>query len=303
MTDPNPDSLRDRREARLGAASAVGAYLMWAAFPFYFNAVGHVPATEVLAHRIVWTVVLMAVIVVASGRIGAFAAIVRNPRLAGILCATAVLIAANWYVFIWAVPHQRVLEVSLGYYITPLASVVFGVAFLRERLDRWQWLAVGLAVCGIAVMVSGYGHFPWVALAFPCTFGLYGLLRKIAVVDAHAGLLAESAVLAPVAAAYLFWLSGQGTLAFLHGDGTTDLLLVLAGAVTAAPLVLFALAARRLRLATVGFLFYLSPSGHFLIAVFLYDEPVSRSTAIAFALIGSAIALYTARTLTVRRQE
>ena len=280
------------RSTRVGVAHGVAAYVWWGLVPIYFKAVTDVPALEVLAHRILWSVLLLAVWLRLRGRWSAAIAALVNPRAIVTLLVTTVLIAGNWYVFIWAVDHNEVLQSSLGYFINPLVNVLLGLVFLRERLRRWQAIAVVLAAAGVLHLTIAYGRFPWIALYLATSFGFYGLLRKTAPVDAPVGLTVETALLLPFALAYMAHAKVTGNLAFGASTRGMDLLLVLAGVVTALPLLWFTNAARRLRLVTLGFLQYLAPTGHFLLAVCLYREPFTAAHGVAFACIWAALAIY-----------
>jgi len=260
--------------------------MAWGMFPLYFKALADVPPVQVLSHRIVWSVALLAV---AAPLLGRWATVARACR--PIILLSAVLIAANWGTYIWAVQNDRVLEASLGYFVNPLISVLLGVVFLRERLRRRQVYAIGLATVGVVALVVRLHALPWLALTLALTFGLYGLVRKHAGVDAVGGLLVEASVLALPALAWLLFCASRGTGAFGRDPGTTALL-VAAGPVTAIPLIWFAMAVRRLPLSTVGILQYVNPTLQFLLAVVLYREPFGSTQAIAFAFIWGALAVY-----------
>ncbi len=275
-------------ERARGVAYAVATYLAWGLLPLYFKALRGVPAIEVLAHRVVWSLLLLAVVLGARAGARGFAAPFR--RLP-ILAVTTALIASNWLVYIWAVQSGRVLEASLGYFVNPLVNVLLGVAFLGEALSARQRAAVALAGAGVAVLVVRAGTFPWIALALASSFGLYGLLRKRAGVEAVGGLLAETALLAPLALGYLAFRAASGAGAFGSAP-PVSLLLLAAGPITALPLVGFGLAVRRLRLSTMGLVQYLAPSGQFLLAVLVYREPFGPAHAVAFACIWASLALY-----------
>jgi len=280
-----------RRQAG-GVLAAGAAYLLWGAFPIYFHALAGVPPTEVLAHRIVWSTLFMAALVTVLGRWREVVRQLRPPGTVPLLAVTAVLISTNWLVYIWAVGAGHVLEASLGYFVNPLVSVLLGVVFLREPLSGRQKLAVGLASVGVVALMLWLRRPPWVALTLAGTFGLYGLLRKRAQVDADTGLLAEVVVLAPFAGAWLAWLGAGGRLAFGTTPRTTALLAA-AGVVTAVPLMLFGVGVRRLRLSTVGLLQYVNPTAQFLLAVFLFGETFSVAHAVAFGFIWASLGLYT----------
>jgi chloramphenicol-sensitive protein RarD len=258
----------------------------------YFKAVREVPPLEVLAHRIVWSVPFVALLIALSRGWGALAVVVRSPRVLRMLAASAVLVAVNWLTFITAVGAGRILETSLGYYINPLVSVVLGVVFLGERLRRRETVAVVLAVVGTAILTVGLGQPPWVALILAFSFGFYGLLRKVAGVGALTGLLVETTLLLPVAVAYLVRRSTTGTSTFGADAPWISALLALGGVVTALPLIWFAAAARRLRYATVGIVQYLAPSLSFLLATVVYGEPFTAIHAWTFAFIWAAVALF-----------
>jgi chloramphenicol-sensitive protein RarD len=277
-------------------AGAVGAYLLWGLFPIYFHALVGVPATEVLAHRVLWSTLFMALLITALRR---WPEVLRQLRVPGTLLAlagSALLISTNWLVYIWAVQAGRVLEASLGYFVNPLVSVLLGVVFLREPLSGRQKVAVGIAAAGVATLVIRAGQFPWVGLTLALTFGLYGLVRKRLAVDAMAGLLAEVVLLLPLAAAWAGWLAFQGVAHFGAGARFT-LLLAASGAITAVPLLLFAVGVRRLRLSTVRILQYLNPTAQLALAVFLFGEPFTQGHLLAFGCIWVSLAIYTSDAL------
>ncbi len=275
-----------------GIAYALGAFGLWGLFPLYFKAVSTVPAAEVLAHRIVWSAVCVALLLFVLGQWPGVATLLRDAHARRRLLVSAVLIALNWLVFIWAVAQERVLEASLGYFITPLVSVVLGRVVLGERLASGQWIAVGLACAGVAWMLAAVGVVPWVALALAISFSSYGLTRKIADVPAIPALFVETGMLAPVAVGWLSWLAthGQGHMG-RFGLGF-DLLLIAAGIVTATPLILFGQATRRLRLASVGLFQYLVPTTQMLLAVFAFGELFTAHHAVTFGCIWVGLALY-----------
>lgn len=274
-----------------GVLYALGAFAIWGAFPLYFKALPGIPALEVLAHRVVWSALLVGLAVAVVRRRAEIVAVAGHWRRLGIYLISALLISSNWLIFIWAVTHDQVLQSSLGYYMTPLVNVVLGVLFLSERLSRAELGAILLAGVGVLGLAVGIGVMPWLGLALALTFGAYGLVRKKAGGDPLIGLLAETGLLTPLALGYLVWLSSQGDGAFGTRAPTIDVLLAASGIVTAVPLVLFAAATNRLRLATVGLLQYLTPTGQFLLAVFLYGEPFTQAHALAFACIWSALAI------------
>jgi chloramphenicol-sensitive protein RarD len=285
--------VKDTPHPRAGAFAAVGAFLLWGLFPLYWKGLAEVPALEVVAHRTAWGFLAVAAWVTLRGRWSDARRVASSPWTILRLAGSAVLIAGNWLLYVWAVVHDHVVEASLGYFINPLVNVLLGVLVLGEQLSRAQRIAVTLAAAGVAVLTVGHGRPPWIALALAVSFGFYGLARKTVAADAVVGLLWETAILAPVAVAFLVLLERSGTGAFGTAGPGTSVLLALGGPVTAVPLVLFALGARALPLSTVGLLQYLSPSLQFLLAVFLFREPFTRTHAAAFACIWAALGILT----------
>lgn len=280
-----------RAEGRTGFLLALTAFFVWGLGPVYFKLLGEVGALEILAHRIVWTVVLLCALVTAFGQWAELLATLRHPHRLAILGVTTLLVSSNWLVFIWAIQAGHILQGSLAYYINPLINVVLGMVFLRERLTRLQGLAVLIAAAGVLNLVIAEGVVPWVSLFLAATFGAYGLLRRQVQVDALSGLLIETTLLVPLAAGYLIWL-GIGGAAAGWGDWRLMLLLALSGFVTGVPLVLFVAAAKRLRYATIGLMQYLAPTMHFALALWVYDEPMSEGMLATFGAIWLALALY-----------
>jgi chloramphenicol-sensitive protein RarD len=278
---------------RTGLAAAVAAFLLWGLFPLYWKLLAAVPALEVVAHRMAWGLVSVAIWVTLRGRWADARAVASRPGTVLRLAGSGALISLNWLLYIWAVINDHVVEASLGYFINPLVNVLLGVLVLRERLGRAQWIAVALATAGVAVLTLWHGRLPWIALALAVSFGLYGLARKTVGADAVIGLLWETGLVTPLAAGYLVVLGQRGSGAFGASDLPTSALLALGGAVTAVPLVLFTVGARALPLSTVGFLQYLSPSLQFLLAVLVFREPFAPAHAAAFAFIWTALAILT----------
>jgi chloramphenicol-sensitive protein RarD len=296
--------MTQQTEHGIGLAAALTAFSLWGFLPLYFNLIGpRVSVWEVLSHRIIWAMLLLASYAVFSGRLSRLRAVFRQPTVLWALAGSALCIATNWVVFIWAVTHNHVLDSSLGYYITPLLNVVMGLVFLGERLRRLQWLAVGLAALGVAVMIAAFGTIPWVALTLASAFAVYGLIRKQVAVDSATGLLVETLLLMPAALLLMAWLYGHHEVTFLHTSWSMNLLLVGSGLVTVVPLLLFATGARRLRLGTIGLLQYLTPTMQFLTGVFVFGEPFSRADGVTFACIWAGLALYSADTLRVRARQ
>lgn len=287
-----------RSAERDGIAAALGAYVIWGLVPIFFKQLEVVPALEIIAHRVVWSLLLVGALLVLRSRLNAVWNAARNPRILARAAFGAALVMTNWLVFVWAVNAGRILETSFGYFITPLVSIVLAVLVLGERLRTRQWIAVSLACIGVALEGWRVGGLPWVSLALAITFGSYGLLRKQLPVDAAGGLLLETACATPFALGYLLWLGNAGSFG---GVTATNLLLIATGPVTAIPLLLFAIGARRLPLATLGFLQYTAPSLTFLVAIFLYGEPMNLARLLAFAAIWAGLALYTVDMLLQRR--
>ncbi len=277
-------------EIRFGLICGVAAYALWGLFPVYLKQLSFADPAEIVAHRIVWSVPFGAFILSLRGQWRETLAAARSPRVIALLGVAAVFIALNWLIYVWAVANDRVLQASLGYYINPLAFIAAGVFFLKEKLTRLQIIAVIMAAIGVGVLTFGAGVFPWPSFVLAFSFTMYGLVRKTTAVGAMPGLFIETVLLSPVALLFLMWLQAQGSLALGHHGIGPDILLFLAGPVTVGPLVLFALAARRLTLTTIGFLQYIGPTGQFFLGLY-YGEAFTASHAICFGLIWSALAL------------
>jgi chloramphenicol-sensitive protein RarD len=276
-----------------GALYAVGAYASWGLVPIYWKSLKHVEPFQILVHRILWSLVFVGALLLLKSRGPEFAGALRNRRTVLAFLASAILIGGNWFLYIWAVNSGHVLESSLGYFVNPLVNVLLGFLFLGERLRTAQWCAVVLAAAGVLNQTINHGTFPWISLMLASSFGVYGLLRKTARVDSLVGLALETALLAPLALGFAVAWEIHGTGVLRHADAKTASLLILGGLVTAIPLLWFAHAARRLPLTTLGFFQYISPSGQFLLAVFLYDEAFTSTHVITFGCIWSALAVYT----------
>ena len=280
-------------EQRLGTIYTAGAFSLWGLLPLYWRLLEHVPAFEILAHRIVWTAVFTSLVLLVGRRyrIGAF---VRDRRLRRGLVLTGALLGVNWFTYIYAVNAGRVLDASMGYYINPLVSVLLGTLVLGERLSLLQKTAVSLAAIGVLVITIHYAVVPWVALVLAGTFGYYGLRKKQMGLDPLTALAVETTFLAPAGVALIAVLGAGGAGALAAVDLTTDMLLVAAGVATALPLYWFAHGARRIPLSRVGFLQYIAPTLMLLIGVFLFGEPFTGAEAVSFGLIWLALAIYTA---------
>jgi chloramphenicol-sensitive protein RarD len=295
MPGPQTDS---KSQQTLALFAGVAAFITWGLIPGYWKLLKAVPAAEILAHRYVWTTVFLIGLLTWQRRWNEVRMNARS-RSAVLYCvASGSIISINWFLFIWAVNIGRVIETSLGYFMTPLVNVLFGAIFLRERLTRLQVAAVLLATLAVLNLTFGYGRFPWVAVTLCISFGVYGLLRKQSGTAAIPGLFFETVLLAPVAIAYLILRQSHGQLVFGHLSRTISILLLSTGVVTAVPLAWFGYAARHLRLTTVGFLQYLAPSGSFLLGVFAYHETFTRAHLITFSLIWAALAIFTFEAIT-----
>ncbi len=283
------------RASGAGLAFAFACFGLWGLLPLYWKLLQAVPAVEILAHRMVWSLGFVLVLLAVRRRWGWVRGLGR--RTVALYLAAATVLAINWGTFIWAVTHAHVVETSLGYFINPLVNIALGAALLGERPRRAQGVAIALAAVGVAVLTVGYGRPPWVALALAGTFGTYGLLKKLAPLGALEGLALETALLFLPALAWLVLLEVRGVGAFGHVDAATHLLLILSGVATALPLVLFAAAVRRLTLTALGLVHYLAPTLQFLLGVFAFGEPFSRHHALGFAFIWGGLAIYSAEGL------
>ena len=277
---------------RLGFLCCLGCYTIWGCLPLYFRALEHIQPMEMLAHRIIWSVPTGLILILIARNWHQLREALTRAHLLW-LTVSAVLIGLNWLIYIWAVSQERVMEASLGYYINPLINVLIGAVFFRERLRSAQWVSVALASVGVAIMTSALGYLPWVAILLCLTFAFYSVIRKQVQVDSRAGFVVEAAILAPLALLWLTWFVGQpeGTW---FGDGGWDIAwLIAAGPITAVPLILFALAAKRLRLSTMGMMQYLGPTLQFLISVLIFKEAFGLIHALAFAFIWTALVVFT----------
>jgi chloramphenicol-sensitive protein RarD len=279
---------------RHGTLYGASAYLLWGLFPLYWPLLEPSGALEVLAHRVLWSLVVVVVLLAATRRLATVQAALADRRRLLMMTAASVLIAINWGTYIYGVTHDRVLETSLGYFVNPIVTVLLGVLVLGERLRPAQWTALGAAFVAVVVLTVENGRPPWIALALAFSFGGYGLLKKTAGVGAVAGLAVETAVLLPVAAAYVAVLGVSGAGTFGSGGAGHAVLLALSGLVTAVPLLLFGVAASRIPLTTLGLLQYLAPTIQFVLGVTLFDEPLPLAKLLGFVLVWAGLALFTA---------
>jgi chloramphenicol-sensitive protein RarD len=289
MTDA---STGPQAPSRAALAQAVGAYTIWGFLPVYFNLLKSVPPVEVIAHRVIWSVALLLIMLAFRRRLAALWETLTTRRMLLPMAATALLIGLNWLIYIWAVTHGHIAASSLGYFLNPLVNVMLGYFFLRERLTPAQWIAVGLAGVAVAIIAAGALDALWISLSLALTFGLYGLIRKVAPVGPMVGLAAETIILLPLCVAFMAVWAVDGQNHFAQGQLSIDLLLVAAGVVTAVPLLLFASAARRMKYATIGLIQYIGPTIQILLAVLVYRESLTAVHLIAFPLIWTGLALY-----------
>ena len=285
-----------------GIVYATWAYIAWGLFPLYFRQVVDVPALEVVVHRTLWALVVVLSLLALRRQWGWLGVVIRQPRVLGAFALSAVLLSGNWLTYVWAVQNQHVVDASLGYFILPLVNVALGCVFLRERPRPGQWLAVAVAAAGVLWLAVQGGRLPWIALVLALTFGFYGLLRKVAVLGALEGLTLETLMLAPVAAIVLGWWTWHGQGALAHADVATLGWLVLAGPLTAAPLLLFAAGARRIPMATLGILQYISPTLQFALGVWVFNEAFEPGRVVGFVLIWTALLIYSVEGWRVRQR-
>jgi chloramphenicol-sensitive protein RarD len=301
-TSPGTAAAPAKSDARRGFLFALSAYLFWGVLPLFLKPLAHVPALEVLAHRIVWSVPLAGVILVALGRTADLKVAFRSPRTLAMAAFTACLITVNWGVYVWAIATDNAVEAALGYYINPLVNVVIAYFLLGERLSRLQVMAVALAVVAVAILAMDAGGLPWASLALGVSFGFYGYFKKTLPIGPSQGFFLEVLILFLPCLAYILWLQARGEGHFLTSRPADMGWLMFTGVVTTVPLILFAYGARLLRYSTVGIMQYLAPTIVFLIAVFVFHEPFSTVKAAAFALIWAALALYTWSMLAAARK-
>jgi len=282
----------DAQQTRQGIFYALGAYFIWGIAPAYFKLLQQVAPGEIMTHRVIWSFFFMLLLLSLSRSWSKVKAAFKTPKKVLLLAVSATLVCSNWLIFIWAVNNNHILEASLGYFINPLLNVLVGMLFLGERFRRLQWLAVALAACGVLVQLWKFGSVPIIALGLAITFSLYGLVRKKIGIDAQTGMLLETSWLLPAAAIYLFGIADSSTSHLTQNPTSLNLLLIAAGVVTTVPLMLFTAACTRLRLSTVGFFQYLSPTLMFLLAVIFYGETMTPDKAVTFTFIWAALALF-----------
>ncbi|WP_107839828.1 EamA family transporter RarD [Metasolibacillus meyeri] len=288
-------------EERKGILYTFLSYAMWGVLPLFWKLLEHVDSMEVLLGRIIWAFIFTLLTIVIIGQKAALFQDLRylwqHKKQLASLIAASLMIAVNWYIFIYAVNSNQMLETSLGYYINPLISVLFGVLFFKERLSRTQLVAVLIALIGVMIMTINYGQLPWIALVLALSFGIYGVLKKRVVLDALRGLAIETLFTLPIAVIFYLYLFQQGTVSFLHVSLSTDVLLIASGAVTAIPLIFFAKGAQRIPLYLIGFLQYIAPTMMLVLGVVLYKEPFTKVELLAFSFIWLALCIFSLSTL------
>ncbi|WP_088105556.1 EamA family transporter RarD [Halalkalibacter urbisdiaboli] len=290
------------KEQQLGVIAAIAAYLIWGVLPLFWKLLDGVSSGEVLAHRMIWSLVFMLIVLYLMGRLKQVLEDIRvtfsNLKSAIAITLASVFISVNWFVFIYAVNHDKVVEASLGYYINPLVNVLLATIFLKERLSRWEVVSFFFALIGVLYMTIHYGSIPWAAFFLAGSFGVYGLIKKMTKLGAWSGLTIETLIMTPCAFVYLFFIHGSGNGAFVAGGLNPTLLLIGAGAATAIPLLLFATGAKRISFSLIGFLQYIGPTIMLFLGIFLFNEPFSQVQFISFTLIWIALIIFsTSRSL------
>jgi len=283
---------KSKQDILSGVVCASSAFLIWGLSPLYWKVLHNIPAFEIIMHRVIWSFLFLLIILIFHRHWNELTAVIKKPRTILILLLTTVLLGFNWFIYIWAVNNEHILQASLGYFINPLINVLLGMVFLRERFRRLQTVSLVLAGIAVLYLTFYHGEFPWIALSLAFAFGFYGLIRKVAPVSSLVGLFIEMLFLSGPALAYILFLNSKGIGALFHISTKIDLFLMGTAFLTAFPLLLFTLGTRRLNLSTVGFLQYIAPSCMFLLGVFFYNEPISNTQIFAFVLIWTALFIY-----------
>jgi chloramphenicol-sensitive protein RarD len=285
-----------------GLVYALLSYSAWGVFPLYWKLLKHVPPQQILAHRIIWSLLFL-FLILAWRRDRVFIKYLTSPNILWTLLITSALIGGNWFIYIYAINSSHIVDASLGYYINPMVNILLGVVFMKERLSRIQLIAVAFALAGVAYLTFHYGKLPSISLVLAISFGLYGLMRKKANLQSMPGLMVETLILAPVALWYLWFMESGGAGVFGHNSTLSDILLIVGGPVTALPLFWFGIAATRIPLSTLGFIQYLSPTIQLLIGVFVFGEPFDSAYMISFALVWTGLGIYSYSVLLTMRQK
>lgn len=294
-------------EVKVGAIQAAFSYFLWGLLPIYWKLLEQVNADEILASRVIWSFVLMLLLLIATRKWAPFVETLKglrkNQKRLWALVIASLLISGNWFVYIWAVNHDQMIQASLGYYINPLVSVLLGVIFLREKLSPLQYVSFAMATVGVLILSVSYGQIPWIALALAFSFGLYGLAKKLIKVDSSIGLTLETMVVTPLALGYAVYLFAAGKNMFLSSSLSTDLLLIGAGAATALPLLYFGKGAQKIPLSMLGFIQYIAPTLTLILGVFFYGEHFSKTHLLSFIFIWGALTLYSLSKTKVMNRE
>ncbi len=276
----------------------LAAFVWWGLAPIYFKAIEHVSALEILAHRVAWSIPVTLVLMILIRKRIEFVAIVKNRKLLLGLLLSTLLISINWFIFTWAVTNDQILATSLGYFINPIMSIVMGVILLNEKLDRWQWSAVIFVILGVANQILNYGEIPWIALTLATSFAIYGFIKKKLQVDSINGFLVETTLAFPLAGGYIIWTLVEEKSLYLNTGSETDLLLMAGGIITAVPLILFSISAKKIPLSGIGFIQFLAPSITFILATQVYAEPLSFEQLLSFIFIWVGLSLYMIKPIT-----
>jgi chloramphenicol-sensitive protein RarD len=284
-----------------GILNAFGAYFIWGLFPIYWKFLKHVPAIQLIGHRIVWSFILLAAFLSITGKWSELRALASARKVLGIYLVAAMLVGVNWFIYVWAVNAGHIVEASLGYFINPLLSVLLGVIFLRERLRAFQWISVALAAAGVIYLALAYDRPPWISLGVAFTFGFYGLVKKKAPLSSIYGLTLESGILFIPGMLFLAYQDWIGRGAFLHTGFASDLLMAGAGLVTTIPLLMFTTAAQNIPLTTIGIMHYITPTCQFLLGVLVYGEAFHSTQAIGFGIVWTALLIFCAESLVFYR--
>ncbi len=296
----NSNHTLEKNSSRNGALSAISAYVLWGFAPLYFKLLTDIAAGEILMHRVIWSSVILLVMIIAMRKWSQLVAVFKHPKLVFHLSLSASFLAVNWFLFIWAVNNDHLLDASLGYYINPLFNVVLGMLFFQERLRRNQLIAVGLAFIGVLIQLVALGTLPLISIVLAATFGIYGLIRKKLAVNSFVGLFIESLLMLPLAVIYWCYFINSSTSNMMLNSSNLNVILIMAGIVTTAPLLFFTAAAKRLTLSTLGFFQYLGPSIMFILATFYYQETLQTAELMTFIFIWAALAIYSLDSLKKR---